>query len=121
MNTAVEQWKKRFLRKAKLYLYRHDPEMVVHYINKGQPFNQYIVIWEDFAKDKVKIGGFHDYMHCRYGPSTYGTLTGESVTGLWQSKAGSVDEEELAAMIAVAQGVHDLPEFDLDTLQGLQW
>lgn len=134
--SSVAAWKKRFRRKGPFIIYRvadhqyggHTPAMR-KWREENKLFDHkdmkkgfaYHVVFRD--KGKVKLGILKDGMCCRYGIDTYGTLTGTSISGFWQTTAGVLSEDEMKFMIAFAKGENreaDV-EFDLDRLEDITW
>ena len=115
----IEAWKKRTKKKGPFYLYGVKPLWRPDYILRELPdAKEYTVLFID--KGKVKIGKLHDGMGTRYGIETYGTLSSDKPTGLWQKSANTVDEIELEYMILVWKGECGLPHFDIDMLRNLE-
>jgi len=129
----VADWKKRLNRKGPFYLYKTeeneytDREALPEYWRTKKDGDKpptkkgtaYTVLFRD--KGKVKIGVLPDGLCCRYGIATYGTLTGFSMSGFWQSSGGILTDEEMTDMIAFALGEKSLPVFYLDSLKDLEW
>lgn len=128
----VLKWMKRLNRKGPFYLVEaRDHEYTV--IDKsvvidtayGKSFStkvisgkSYSVIWKE--GDKVKLGIVKDGMYCRYGIQTYGTLTGKSVSGLWQKSGGILTDKEIQLLVDFSNDKLSLPEFKLETLKGVR-
>lgn len=129
----VLKWMKRLNRKGPFYLVStRDHEYTV--VDRSAPIEtaygkafrtkvvngrQYTIIWKD--GDKVKLGSVKDGMYCRYGINTWATLTGKTISGLWQRCAGALTDAEIQLMLDFANDKLTLPEFKLETLEGLMW
>jgi len=124
---VLEQWYKRALKKGPYYLFHKEPFRNYCYdlpdAQKRWPgideWQKYWLIWKE--KNKTKLAVVEDGFSARYGFRTLGVLTGTSVTGLWQASANIVDEEQLKALLDVANGRITLPEFDITTLKDVDW
>lgn len=115
INSEVEKWKKRTKKKGPFYLYKTS---IANESWRNGP-NIYTVIW--YERNKTKIGSFYDGMYCRYGISTYGTLTGATMSGFWQASSGVLDDNEMTTMLNFAKGERTLLEFDIETIKNLRW
>lgn len=126
-DVALNQWYKRALKKGPYYLLRKEPFRNYCYdlpdALKRWPgiddWQKYWLIWRE--KTKTKLAIVEDGFSARYGFNTLGVLTGTSVTGLWQASVNSVNEEQLKALLDVANGRITLPEFDIRTLKDVGW
>ncbi len=126
MSPEVEKWMKRTKKKGPFYLLKED--FHEYFIGKWDEDNKpiraggflYQVIWKE--NGKVKLGDFRDGMSCRYGVSTWATLSTPSPTGLWQATSGCVSMKELQHMIDLFQGeIMFFKTFDPETIKGLSW
>lgn len=101
MSNSVENWRKRTQKKGPFYIMSMEPIE-----QKSGDFSEqwwkYKVIWKE--GDKTKIGYLSDGMFTRYGISTYGVLTGTSISGFWQASSGALTEIEMNDMLKIAKG-----------------
>ena len=128
---ALQKWFARAEKKGPYYLFHQEPYRNYCY---GLPhaharwpgienWQKYWLIWQETSKGvtKTKLATVEDGFCARYGFNTLGVLTGKSVTGLWQASSNSVTEEQLQAMLDVANGKTNLPTFNLHDLQDFSW
>lgn len=123
----LEKWYKRALKKGPYYLLHSEPYRNYCYELSDahtrwpgiENWRKYWLIWRE--KNKTKLAEATDGFSARYGFNTLGVLTGTSVTGLWQASANLVTEEQLQAMLDVANGKILLPEFDIRLLKDAEW
>ena len=68
------------------------------------------------------IGEWTDGQYARYGISTFGALSFPESTGLWQSSAGAVSEDQLMHMVDFwHEQCHNLPDWSVTQLKNLRW
>lgn len=79
----------------------------------------YTVIFKD--RGKVRIGTIKDSSYARYGIATFGALSFPGVTGLWQSCAGAVSEDQLDKMIQFWHDECELPDWSVTQLKNMKW
>lgn len=130
MDDEVQKWLKRTKRKGPFLLYGTEPisyfvgwdHAVEPAVQKYADGHAYTVIWKDKKDDKVRIGVFKDGMHCRYGVSTYGVLSGNTMADFWQASSGTLTVQEMDTMIRVmTRAWHPMGQFDPATIKDLKW
>jgi len=110
VNDDVNGWLRRTHRKGPYKLYKTEP------YDKGLT---YTVIVKD--RGKVRIGEISDGSYARYGIRTFGSLSFPEVTGLWQSCAGAVNEDQLDCMIKFWHDECELPDWSVTQLKNVKW
>lgn len=114
VNDDVNGWLRRTHRKGPYKLYSSEP------YDKGYAKGMtYTVIFKD--RGKVRIGGISDGSYARYGIATFGALSFPEVTGLWQSCAGAVSEDQLDLMIQFWHDECELPDWSVTQLKNVKW
>ena len=119
---ALLGWYKRIEKKAPFYLFRTEP--LTNWVAEKYPNSQrYWLIWQEIVRGetKTKMGVAEDAMLARYGFSILAVLTGNSITGLWQASANSIDEKEMQALFDVANDKTDLPIFNIRSIRNVSW
>lgn len=121
--SLLDKWLKRALKKAPYYLLSKNPQHREWILKRWPDAQCYWVIWQEHVKEQVKtkLAIAEDGMCVRYGFNSIAILTGLNVTGLWQPFAGALNEEQLKALLDVANGRTSLPIFDINSLKWLSW
>jgi len=110
VNDDVNGWLRRTHRKGPYKLYNTD---------LYGDCAAYTVIFKD--RGKVRIGTIKDGSYARYGIGTFGALSFPEVTGLWQSSAGAVTEDQLDKMIQFWDDICELPDWSVTQLKNVKW